>query len=223
MSYGIHIESGNGNVQVDSSTSGKGLIVIDSGTSTTTSRLDPDKVLVFAKPSSSSGNILIGCTRTTEDSNGEINLQFKDLNLNSVTCDFIIAKVSNEQTQSSSGYGVHVFNSEGDLAFDSGLFTGDGGFGVTDFLDAREGSGQYDLISTSTSNYVLVNSAALASPSAAGIIQAFIYVNNYTSASYASQNGIYFLGQFKFGTAPNFQYQAIPNLGAVFVTETGSV
>jgi len=35
MTYGIQIDTGNGNVQIDSNTNGKGLIVVDSGIAST--------------------------------------------------------------------------------------------------------------------------------------------------------------------------------------------
>ena len=220
MSYGIEINTANGNTQIDSNTNGKGLIVTDSGTSSETPLIDLNEVLVFIKPSGT-GNRAVTAIRTTADSNGNQKLQFKNHNYGSINCDFIIAKVSNVQTESSSGYGVQIFNTEGDLAFDSGLYTGDGGFGITDFVQAYEGSGQNSLISTSTDNYVLANSLIWVTQQ--GPLQGFNYVTSHTSVSYASQNGIYFFGAFKFGTAPNFQYQTIPNLGAIFIAETGSV
>ena len=222
MTYGIQIDSGNGNTQIDSNTNAKGLIVIDSGTATVTPRrINLNEELVFARPSTSSGNNYLAIERGSADANGERFLSFKRSDGTALNTDFIIAKVSNQQTASSSGYGVQVYNSEGDLAFDSGLFTGDGGFGVTDFLEAYSGSGQYDLISTEERNYVLVNSTNHELETDVGINLAFYFVNAHTSATYASQNGIYFRGLFQFGNP--IQYQAIPNLGAIFIAEAGSV
>ena len=54
MAYGISFETANGNVQIDSSTTNTGLIVIDAAASATSVTFDPQKELVFAKPSSTS-------------------------------------------------------------------------------------------------------------------------------------------------------------------------
>ena len=117
---------------------------------------------------------------------------------------------------------MQIFNSDGDLAFDSGLYTGDGGFGVTDFLGSRQGSGQYDLISTADRNYALINSTNHELETEVGLHLFFVFVST-TNASY-SQKGIYFAGRFQFQPLGSpIQYQAIPNLGAILIAEAGSV
>ena len=105
------------------------------------------------------------------------------------------------------------------MAFDTGLFTGDGGFGITDFLQGRAGSGQYDLITTADRNYALINSTNHELESNVGLNLFFVFVST-TNSSY-SQKGIYFAGRFQFGNP--IQYQAIPNLGAILIAEAGSV
>jgi len=223
MTYGIQIDTGNGNVQIDSNTNGKGLIVVDSGTaSTLPSALNLDDVFVFARPTATVGQNYLAVERGTPNSNGEQTISFKKSDGTALNVDYIITKVSTAQTASTTGYGVQIFNSDGDLAFDSGLYTGDGGFGVTDFLGSRQGSGQYDLISTADRNYALINSTNHELETEVGLHLFFVFVST-TNASY-SQKGIYFAGRFQFQPLGSpIQYQAIPNLGAILIAEAGSV
>ena len=216
------VSTANGNIQIDSATTNKGLIIIDSGTGSVTPKVHPDKELVFAKPTATSGQVFMATTRSAKDANGELTYSFKKENGTALNVDFVIAKVSNQITASSSGYGVQIYNDEGDLAFDSGAFTGDGGIGITDFVQAYESTGQNDLIDTDTSKYSLVNSTNWADPNDTGVSLAFIYVLT-TNLEYSS-TGIYFEGRFQFkpfGEA--VQYQTISNLGAIFLAEVGTV
>ena len=129
MTYGIQLNTSNGNIQIDSNTNGKGLIVVDSGSATSLpSAVNLNDVFVFARPSTASGNNYLAVERGTANSNGEQTVAFKKSDGTALTVDYITAKVSTAQTATSSGYGVQIFNSEGDLAFDTGLYTGDGGF-----------------------------------------------------------------------------------------------
>ena len=220
MTYGIQLNTSNGNIQIDSNTSGKGLIVVDSGSATSLpSAVNLNDVFVFARPSTASGNNYLAVERGTANSNGEQTVAFKKSDGTALTVDYITAKVSTAQTATSSGYGVQIFNSEGDLAFDSWLYTGDGGFGITDFVGARQGTGVYDLITTEERRYALINSTNHELETDVGLNLAFIFVNTINT-SYSSK-GIYFIGRFQFGNPIQFQY--IPNLGAVLIAETGSV
>ena len=223
MAYGIQIDTANGNTQIDSNTNGKGLIVIDEGTSSSLpSAVDLSEVFVFARPSATTGQNYLAIDRGTPNAAGEQTVDFKKSNGTALNVDYIIAKVANVQTESSSGYGVQIFNNEGDLAFDSGLFTGDGGFGVTDFLGAYQGSGQYDLITTADRNYALINSTNHELETDTGLNLFFVFVST-TNASY-SQKGIYFAGRFQYQPfGEPIQYAAITNLGAILIAEAGSV
>ena len=222
MTYGIEIKSGNNTVQIDSSTTGTGLIVVDSGTSTSTpSRVNLDHDFVFIKPTATSGNNYVSVTRGTPNSNGDYFVSFLNLSGNSVNCDFIIAKAASVQVQSSSGYGIQIFNSDGDLAFDSGLFTGDGGFGVTDFLDSFTATGNYDIMSTDVSSFGSVNFMVQNSALDAGLI----FVNDHSShtSTNVNSNGIYYFGTFTINFGYGNQVNPLTNLSAIFIADTGSV
>ena len=223
MSYGIQIISGNGNVQIDSNTSGTGLIVVDNGTATSTpSRVNLDHDFVFIRPTATTGNNYVTISRGTADSNGDYFISFKRADGSSINCDFIIAKTASIQTQSSSGYGDQIFNSDGDLAFDSGLYTGDGGFGVTSFLDSFEATGNFDLMSTDLTEFGSVNFMVYGSALDAGLV----FVNDYNSHTSTSvqSNGIYYRGTFTITFAfGGTQVSDLTNLSAIFIAETGSV
>lgn len=223
MSYGIKIISGNGNTQIDSNTSGTGLIVIDSGTATgTPSRVNLDHDFVFIRPTATSGNNYVTVSRGTPNSNGDYFISFTRANGSAINCDFIIAKTASEQIQSSGGYGIQIFNPDGDLAFDSGLYTGDGGFGVTSFLDSFEATGNFDLMSTDVTEFGSVNFMI----SSGGVLAAgLVFVNDYNSHTNTNvqSNGIYYFGTFTINFGYGNQVSPLTNLSAIFIAETGSV
>ena len=100
MTYGIQIDTGNGNVQIDSNTNGKGLIVVDSGTaSTLPSALNLDDVFVFARPTATVGQNYLAVERGTPNSNGEQTISFKRSDGTALNVDYIITKVSTAQTE----------------------------------------------------------------------------------------------------------------------------
>ena len=222
MSYGIQVISGNGNTQIDSNTSGTGLIVIDSGTSTgTPSRVNLDHDFVFIRPTATTGNNYVTVSRGTADSNGDYFISFTRADGSAINCDFIIAQTASVQTQSSGGYGIQIFNPDGDLAFDSGLYTGDGGFGITSFLDSFEATGNFDLMSTDVTEFGSVNYMIDSGALDAGLV----FVNNYNShtSTNVQSNGIYYRGTFTLNLGYGSQVSDLTNLSAIFIAETGSV
>lgn len=224
MSYGISFETANGNVQIDSSTTNTGLIVISSAASATTVSFDPQKELLFAKPSSttytnqklalrSPSNYIYGSSGT---------FTFEDASGNAVNTNYILAKWSNEQTASSSDYGIQVYNSDGDLAYDSGLYTGDGGIGIISYaaqqtLSGYGGSSATSRMSTDTSKYYSMNGSF-----ASGNSNTFLGLEFNKDASAGAGVGVYWwsiinLGSFFGGLI------YIPNFTPRFVAEGGSV
>jgi len=142
MSYGIEILSGNGSLQLNSDYPDSGFIVIDKFSSTSTITYDRSKDLVFARPASGGGNVFVGLSNTT--ATGSVTRTFQDTSGNSVNMEVIKGRFCSELT-ASSGYGLQIFNSDGDLAFDSGKFTGDGGFNITEYIPPLQVNGQIDL------------------------------------------------------------------------------
>ena len=156
MAYGIQILSANGNVQLDSTTTNSGLIVVDTAASAQTVDAILDKELVFAKPVATGSAVVMGWSAGTNGSyNPAVNTTFTFRNSygTTINCSYIKVKVANELTASTSGYGLQVYNDDGDLAFDSGLYSGDEGFGVTDFVEGNGFNGNYNFMDSDIDKY----------------------------------------------------------------------
>lgn len=134
MTYGIRIESGNGSLQIDSDSSNTGLIVVDKISSSSSVTYDTSKDLVFARPASGGGNVNVGLN--VSSSTGNITRTFRTPNgaYNLVNMEIIKVRFSNEITAASTGYGIQIYNTNGELAFDSGAYAGDGGLNITDYF-----------------------------------------------------------------------------------------
>ena len=222
MAYGIQIFSGNGNIQLDSTTTNSGLIVVDAAASAQTVDAILDKELVFAKPVATGAAVLMGWSGsgTSGSYNPAVNTTFTFRNNygTAINCSYIKVKVASELTESTSGYGLQVYNDDGDLAFDSGLYNADGGFGITDFVKGGDFNGSYNFIDSDIDKYCLMNPTY-----AVGISMGFrgyIYKNTTTtSAPYTSGKGIYYLGYLMIFN----QFYVFPNFGCILVGEGGAV
>lgn len=143
MAYGLSFETANGHAQIDSETTNTGLIVLASAASATGVTFDPSKEMLFARPSNASYTTETIAIEATGGqgygASGTYN--FVDTEGDPVTVKYIKAKWSNQLTASTSSYGVQVYNSDGDLAYDSGLYTGDGGVGIVTLNTAGTLSG----------------------------------------------------------------------------------
>jgi len=228
MGYGISFETANGNVQIDSDTTNTGIIVIDSAASATSVTFNPAEVLLFAKPASTSySNIKVGLrTPSGYGYNSPGTYTFEDPSGNSVAMEYVVAKWSNEQTASSSDYGVQVYNSDGDLAFDSGLYTGDGGIGIISFSGQQDLSGQGSSSTTSRMTTDVSKYAVFNGSFATGNSNSFFGIEYNNSSSTGQGVGIYwlsyitFVGGF-FGGGMSTHY--VPNFTPRFIAEGGSV
>jgi len=224
MGYGISFETANGNVQIDSDTTNTGLIVISSAASATTVSFDPQKELLFAKPASTTyTNQKLALRNPSSYIYGSSGtFTFEDASGNAVNTNYILAKWSNEQTASSSDYGIQVYNSDGELAYDSGLYTGDGGIGIISYaaqqtLSGYGGSSATSRMSTDTSKYYSMNGSF-----ASGNSNTFLGLEFNKDANAGAGVGVYWwsiinLGSFFGGII------YIPNFTPRFVAEGGSV
>jgi len=222
MAYGIQIFSANGNIQLDSTTTNSGLIVVDAAASSQTVDAILDKELVFAKPVATGSAVTMGWTGSGQAGsyNPSVNTTytFRNVSGTAINCSYIKVKVANELTASTSGYGLQVYNEDGDLAFDSGLYSNDGGFGITDFVKGGDFNGSYNFIDDDIDKYCLMN---LTFAMGAGFaFRGYIYKNTTTTtAPYTSGKGIYYLGYLIIFN----QSYPFPNLGCILVGEGGSV
>jgi len=143
MAYGISFETANGNVQIDSESTNTGLIVLASASSANSITFDPSQEMLFAKPSSTSYTTqFVALEPTSNQGYGASGTySFIDSSGSAVNVSYIKAKWSNQLTASSSSYGIQIYNSDADLAYDSGLYTGDGGVGIISLNIAQSLSG----------------------------------------------------------------------------------
>lgn len=224
MGYGISFETANGNVQLDSDTTNTGLIVLSSSASATSVSFDPQKELVFAKPSSTSyATQKLALKAPANYTWGQPGtFTFEDNAGNTVNTNYILAKWSNEQTASTSSYGVRVFNSDGDLAFDSGLYTGAGGIGIISYAAQQtlSGYGQTSTtsrMSTDTDKYYSLNGSY-----AFGSGPTFLGLDFVKTATYSAGVGVYWHAQINLGSMFGGTI-IMANFTPRFVAEGGSV
>ena len=223
MAYGIQIFSANGNIQLDSTTTNSGLIVVDAAASATTVDAVLDEELVFAKPVATGSALTMGWLATGGNA-GSYNpannttFAFRNSAAASISCSYIKVKVASELTASSSGFGLQVYNENADLAFDSGLYNGDEGFGITDFVKGGDFNGNYNFLDNDVDKYCLMNPTYAAGASSG--FRGYIYKNTTsTTAPYTSGKGIYYLSYIMLFNQSYF----FPNFGCILVGEGGSV
>jgi len=222
MAYGISYETPNGNVQIDSDTTNTGLIVISSAASAQSVSFDVTTEMCFAKPSSTTYTQQLVGLRLVNASTNTYN--FEDTTGNLVNTEYIIAKWSNELTTSNSGYGLQVFNVDGDLAYDSTLYTGNGGVGIVGYapqqsLSGAGSSSTSSLVDSDPDLYYNMNQTfATASASQ------FIGYDFVKDASIGQGIGTYWMAYLVFtGFNGGSQTISIANFTPRFVAEGGSV
>lgn len=220
MNYGIQILNGNNNVQVDTETTGKGFVVRDSGSGTRTSyRVDPKKELVFAKPSTQPTAGVELYAKRVSPSGGKSFVEFYSNPFSTITCDYIVAEVTTEFTATTFDYGIQIFNVDGDLVFDTGLVSGDGGINVSDYMAAGSGTGNYDLLDTDKTKYAIMNNSFISD----------VNYDQYFGYWYGPRNsvqGVYYIGQIWIdltGIGGSLFSVNIGNFSAIFLAEGGSV
>ncbi len=171
MAYGILLESANGNLQISSENPNIGFIVIDAVASSSTVTYDPAKEIVFAKPASTTYTEQKVHLHTPSGyTSGSATFTFQEDAVGSgtnsnVNMNYIKGKWAEEFSAGTSGFGIQIYNSNNDLAYDSTLYQNNGGFGITGFKNLGElaGNGTYSsiwndpdnsLITTDITSYV---------------------------------------------------------------------
>lgn len=179
MGYGISVTSSNNTIQIDSDRPYSYLKAtqISSGlTITTTDTTDS----IFIKPPSASTAIW----GTNPTSNTTFDIYAGSTN---TSADYLVlrpTKVSSPTT----GYGLQVFNVDGLLAFDSGIFTSTATTipYVVRVIDAQGAYGNYSTIYTGA-DYLSVYAGVNNSIRGAGYIHCFKWDQATTSIQYVSQ------------------------------------
>ena len=118
MGYGIQIQSANNTLQIDSDRSLRYLKVTAEGTSTsvTTANLTD---LIFMKPASFPTTATWGAFRTGSAGSWTYTFYANGVATNA---NYLVLRPTSVSSPSNTGYGLVLYNPEGQLAFDSGTF-----------------------------------------------------------------------------------------------------
>lgn len=184
MSYGILVNSGNNTVQLDSDSPYSYLKVTQQGSGTSVTLTDTTD-LVFIKPPSASTAIW-GVDTTTYPTYTIY------ANVTNTSANYLALRPTKVNT-ASTGYGLQVFNVDGQLAFDSGVFisatAGENVPYISKVIDAQGAYGNFSTIYTGAdylSVYACVNNSIKTS-SASVVINSFKWDQASTSIQYVSQ------------------------------------
>jgi len=223
MAYGASIQSGSGFVQLDSTTTNSGLTVIDSGTISSSGSINFKKStqFLFCRPTSTS-TTSIALVQTSANSGGSEAVQTYEIRNSSgsrVAVNYVLGQFSSSLTANTTGYGIQIFNSDGDLAFDSEQYNGDGGFGLTDFAEAGTFAGFYNFIDSDQTKYTLMNGTFGNSGTGFNSFIGVVYTGSSASSLYSSGTGIYYLGYLNIFNGASY----FPNWGSIFLGKGGSV
>jgi hypothetical protein len=184
MTYGIVANSSNNTLQIDSDRPFSYLKVTQKSTGTSVTVSDITD-LVFIKPSSSSTAIW------GMDSTGYPTYSIY-ANTTNTSADYLVLRPA-KVTSPSTGYGLQLYNSDNQLAFDSGIFdsgtVGENVAYVSKVVDAQGAYGNYSTIYTGSdylSVYACVNNS-IKNASASIVINSFKWDAASTSIQYISQ------------------------------------
>lgn len=183
MAYGISVTSGNNTVQIDSDKPYTYLKATQKGSGTSVT-LNDITDLVFIKPPSSSTAVW-GVDTTTYPTYTIY------ANTTNTAADYLVLRPTRVNT-ASTGYGLQVLNVDGQLAFDSGVFSsgtaGENVAYVSKVVDAQGAYGNYSAIYTGSdylSVYACVNNS-IKNASASVVINSFKWDAASTSIQFVS-------------------------------------
>lgn len=169
MAYGLYVTSGNSTLQIDSSKSYSYLKVTAAGTGTSVTRSANE--LLFVRPSAATA-------RPVGANQSGTTYTFYDQLYNSVSLNYLKIQAV-RAASASTGYGLQVYNVDGQLAFDSGVFTSG---------TAGENVAQIDFIRPAEAPYISGNYTNSASIVYTGSNYLSIYMNITNSYFTATPN-----------------------------------
>lgn len=214
MTYGISIEGGVGNFQINSDTSNIGFKVVNSGTSSdlpgTSAGLGGDKLfgIRYTPPSGTVKRLFVNKQvtpwRVVEEDGAFFSVDWVELEL------FPATPVA-------SGYGIQIFNKDGDLTFDSQNILNQGAT-FKEFVTPGSVSGDPALadgpLTPNLSEYGTIQHSFIGSDTYSG----YEFANNFFS-----RHGIYHLSYFIIDIFGQDAASFLPNLSDLFAIEIGSV
>jgi hypothetical protein len=213
MTYGISIQGGIANYQIDSDTSNIGFRVVNSGTSsaiTGSSGTGGTKLyaIQYTPPAGTFKNLYIKKTVTP--------WKIVDQNGVDFATNWVELELFSEATPSSTGYGIQILNKDGILAFDSGNVLNNGAT-FKEYEEAFTVSGDPSLASgpltTNLSEYATIAHAVFAAGNT--------YSGYHFSNGSGGRTGVYHIFFVNLGGFGGGGY--IKNLCALFAIQLGSV
>jgi hypothetical protein len=183
MAYGLLVNSGNSTVQIDSARPMCYLKPVQMSSGNVVTVADQDE-LIFIKPPSFPNATRWGLTPGTTSFN-------ITSNGTQTATDYLTLRATSVGGASSTGYGLQVFNVDGNLAFDSEIFTGATGIKVpylSKIIDINGVYGASNIIYTGADYdqiYACVNGSI--STTASISIHTFIWEQATTTIKYVSQ------------------------------------
>lgn len=227
MAYGIQIFNGSDVLQIDSDRKMSGFNVVNSSSFAGQS---PSSTIPGTSAGFSANLILINYSGTIAAGSAQYVFINKnttpwsvvDLNGNAVTVEWAILEPFSRETASSGGYGIQIWDSSGDLAFDSGLVN-NGGFTFKNYALPYTFSGNpaqdSGPVTSSLSEYVSVETSTYVYNN---VRLGFLFANQYVIGGTA-QTGIFFTGEFRLDLGSTIQWVAIDNLSQIFSGTIGSI
>lgn len=222
MAYGIELNGGGNVFQIGSTRVMSGFKVVSSGSAstipgTTANTFSADFILIRpSTPASGSKQEVYIKKNTTPWS-------VVDQTDSALTVDYVIIRSFKDagNTPSTSGYGIQVFDANGDIAFDSGLI-GTDGVTLTSTAEAGTLSGNFLIdtaLTTNLSQYVSIETSFFVYNNTEF---GFLYANNYTVGS-NTRNGIYYTGKFYIDIFGEHYSSYLTNMSQIFTATIGSV
>ena len=215
MTYGISIQGGIANYQIDSDTSNIGFRVVNSGTSS-----------AITGSSGTVGNKLYAIQYTPPAGTFK-NLYIKksvapwkivDQNGVDFAANWVELELFSQATPSSTGYGIQIFNKDGILAFDSGNVLNNGAT-FKEYAETQTVSGDPSLASgpltEDLSEYATIAHAILLFDEAGNTYSGYHFSNGS-----GGRTGVYHIF---FVNVSGFGSYYIKNLCALFAIQLGSV
>lgn len=222
MAYGLQVYTGSGAtiLQIDSSTTIRNYapVISSSGNyiDSSTFPYETDRDLTFINLSVSSGNYktVWAYVTGTYDSNGNVTQEDDTLRFegrtnttatsgSSQTVSYYAFKNVQDAGTLSGNYGLQVYNSSNQLAFDSRQYTAGGTISIVDYKPSNTYAGGpvYDNpITTDLSKYVSIDRCYTKS----NLITSPFYLQGYIFANQATVNSQTWNGIYHFGFAPDF-------------------
>lgn len=142
MAYGILIENDNGNVILDSDTTNSGVTVVDYYSSTNSVTVDRATQRVFARPVDPNPPFVaayeasLAFSYNPNPGTQTLTIVNRAGSATLTPAEVIVVTFADSITASTAGYGLQVYNTDDELAFDSEAYSGgDGGLSIQTVTD----------------------------------------------------------------------------------------